>query len=132
MMIKRLVVIFSISVLCFLSFFFGRYIGDRGVGIALNHTQLMISFHHLQEYKKIKHAIESGCTDLAQTRLDYRIDTEKMLMAGFLQDAANESAVDYIELRDEKLISELKEHEADRNKTWDFPDCDENRAALSP
>jgi len=105
------------------SFFFGVNLTKSGIARSVERMQASLSFSHLQVYRNLQSDFLSGCKSRLESRLEQIIDEQNMRMAEYVQNTNDKSFEDYINLRDDNLINELRSYEVDWKKTWTLPDC---------
>lgn len=92
-------------------------------GVALNDTQAMLWFNHLQQFRDIEADLANECTVEAHEKLRIAIDGEMSLLSSFHKENANSALNKYISDRDPKLLSQLKSFKSKYGSSWTVPQC---------
>lgn len=115
-------IIFMI-ILAILSFILGFGLSKIGITRSINRIEARSSFYHFLVYQKLQSDFNNGCMNRVRLRLEHIIDEQKMLMAEYVQMTDDKKFLDYIDIRDKKLIDELYSYKIDWGKERTFQKC---------
>lgn len=102
---------------------FGIKITSEAYSNALNETQAMLAFNHMQRYEELLECLKNKKTSEASEKLQMSIISEKELISEFLSENNSEKINEYITIRYKKPIEILKNYKSTRGKSWSETSC---------
>lgn len=120
---RNYIIWFSVFIVIVLSFFAGMHFSKIGIARSVGQLQAELSYGHLKHYKDLQSDLRSNCKPRAESRLEFMINEQKMLMAEYVQKNHDEKFENYVNKRDKDLVAELRTYNVDWDKEWTLPDC---------
>jgi len=90
---------------------------------ALAGVQADLAFNRLLDERHWAELVKKGCTDQIAKSLDVAQDKDKELIAGYINEGLDASAIHYIAIRDPNLIEELKSFKSEYGSSWSEEAC---------
>lgn len=115
----------ALAVICCLaSYRLGIYLTFEAMKSGHTDVQAMLAFNHSKSFSEIKQCLDNGVIEGARQRVENSLISERNLLAGKLSTGVSPYMLEYIELRSEVGIDELKAYESDRGSSWSLTSCE--------
>lgn len=122
-MIRHVTIGLAILVGCFVVYRVGVGVMVKVYSKGLSETQAMLAFNHMRQFEDLLHCLEKGAVEPTAERLRHAIVGEKELVAEFLRRTDSDKVNDYISVRYDTPIDELKNFSSTRRGSWQVSPC---------
>ena len=115
--------LFIFIVGCLTSYRFGVGLAQDSYGNGILEAQAMLAFNHLKRYEELAKCMKNGKFSEVSEKLEHSAVTERELLAKLLKSVHSTRLSNYIELRSNQSVEELKNYKSSRNDRWIEPTC---------
>lgn len=117
--IATLLCIFIVG--CLTSYRFGIKLAQDSYGNGIIETQAILALNHLNRYEELAKCMKNGKFSEASEKLQHSAITERELLADLLNSVNSAHLSNYIEIRSNQSVEELKKYKSNRNDRWVEP-----------
>jgi len=108
---------------CLIAYRVGVGVTAKAYSEGLSETQAILAFNHMRQFEDLLRCLEKGAVEPTAERLRHAIVGEKDLVAEFLRGTDSDKINDYISVRYDATIDELKKFRSTRRNSWEVPPC---------
>lgn len=110
-MIRNVTIGLAILVGCLIAYRVGVGVTAKAYAEGLSETQAILAFNYMRQFEDLLQCLEKGAVEPTAERLRHAIVREKQLVAEFLRETDSDKINDYVAVRYDNPIDELKHQE---------------------